>query len=101
MGFPGGSVGQEFACNAGEPGSIPGLGRSPADWTGYPLQYSGLQNFMDRGAWQATVHGVAKSRTRLSDFHFFSTGSTNIMIRMTSLSKTGNIKKTNSGSFYH
>ena len=51
-------------------GSIPGLGRSPGEWNGYLLQYSYLENFMDRGAWQATVHGVAKSRTRLSNFHF-------------------------------
>ena len=61
--FPHSSVGKESACNAGDPGSVPGLGRCPADGTGYPLQYSGLQNSMDRGAWQATVHGIAKSRT--------------------------------------
>ena len=68
--FPGGSDGKESACNAGDAGSVPGLGRSPGEWNGYPLQYSYLKNSMDRGAWQATVHGVAKSRTRLSDFHF-------------------------------
>ena len=62
-GFPSGSVDQEFNYNAADPGSVPGLGRCPADGTGYPLQYSGLQNSMDRGAWQATVHGVAKSQT--------------------------------------
>ena len=54
--------------NAGDPGSIPGLGRSPGEGNGSPLQDSCLENPMDRGAWSATVHGVAKSRTRLSDF---------------------------------
>ena len=62
-GFPGGLVGRESACNAGDMDSVPGLGRSPGEGNGYPLQYSGLQNFMDRGTWQATVHGVAKSQT--------------------------------------
>ena len=52
------------ACNAGDPGSIPGLGRSPGEGNGNPLQYSCLENPMDRGAWRATVHGVAKSQTR-------------------------------------
>ena len=61
------------ACSVGDLGSIPGLERSPGERNGYPLQYSGLENSMDRGAWQATVHGVAKSRTRLSDFHFHQT----------------------------
>ena len=61
--FSGGSDGKESACNAGDLGSVPGLGRSPGEWIGYPLQYSGLENFMDRGAWWATVHGVAKSQT--------------------------------------
>ena len=51
-------------------GLIPGLGRSSGEEIGYLLQYSGLENSMDRGAWQVTVHGVAKSRTQLSDFHF-------------------------------
>ena len=63
-GFPCGSAGKESACNAGDLGSIPGLERSPGEGKGYPLQYSGLENSMD-----CTVHGVAKSRTRLSDFH--------------------------------
>ena len=65
QGFPCGSAGKESACNAGDLDSIPGLGRSPGEETGYPLQYSGLENSMDYIA-----HGVAKSRTRLSDFHF-------------------------------
>ena len=57
-GFPGGSAGKESVCNAGDLGSIPGLGRSPGEWNGYPLQYSGLENSMD-----CKVHGVAKSQT--------------------------------------
>ena len=67
-GFPGGSVGKESACNAGDTGdmcSIPGSGRSPREGHGNPLQYSCLENLMDRGGWWATVHEVAKSRTRL------------------------------------
>ena len=65
LGFPCGSAGKESACNAGDLGSIPGLGRSPEEGKGYPLQYSGLENSMD-----CIVHGVAKSWTHLSDFHF-------------------------------
>ena len=64
MGFPCGSAGKESACNAGDLGLIPGLGRSPGEGNGYPLQYSGLENSMD-----CRVHGVANSQTRLSDFH--------------------------------
>ena len=67
MGFPDSSKGQESACNVGDLASIPGSERSPAEKNGYTLQYSCLENSMDRGAWQAIVHGVAKSRTRLSD----------------------------------
>ena len=70
MGFPGGSAGKESACSVGDLGSIPGLGRSPGEGNGYPLQYSGLQNSMD-----CIVHGVAKSWTRLEwlllSFTFF------------------------------
>ena len=65
MGFPCGSAGKESACNAGDLGSILGLGRSPGEGKGYLLQYSGLENSMD-----CIVHGVANSRTRLNDFHF-------------------------------
>ena len=61
------SVGKEFACSAGDLGSIPGLGRSPGEGNGNPLQYPCLENLMDRGAWWAAVHGVAKSQARLSD----------------------------------
>ena len=58
MGFSGGSDGKESTCDAGDLGLIPGLGRSSGEGNSYPLQYSGLENSMDRGAWQATVHGV-------------------------------------------
>ena len=67
MGFPGDADAKESACNAGNLGSIPGSGRSPGEGNGNPLQYSSLENPMDKGAWQATVHGVAKSWTRPSD----------------------------------
>ena len=70
MGFLGGSDGKESACNEGDPGSIPGLGRSPREGNGNPLHYSCLENPMDRGEWWATVHRVTKSRTRLSNFTF-------------------------------
>ena len=60
VGFPHSSVGKEWVCNAGELGSIPGLGRSPGEGNGYPLQYSCLENPMGREAWQAIVHGVTK-----------------------------------------
>ena len=65
MDFPDSSVGKESACSAGDPSSIPGLGRSPGEGNGYPFQYSGLENSMD-----CVVHGVANSLTRLIDFHF-------------------------------
>ena len=68
-GLPGGWDSKKSTCNAGDPGSIPGLGRSSGEGSGNPLQYSCLENSMDKGAWWATVHGVTKSRTRLSDFH--------------------------------
>ena len=60
-GFPGSSVGKESACNAGDPGSVTGSGRSPGEGNGNPLQYSCLENPKDRRAGQATVHGVARS----------------------------------------
>ena len=71
QGFPGGSDSKESTCNAGDTGSVHGLGRSPGEGNGKPLQYSGLENPMDRGAWGVRVHGVAKSWTRLSDFHMY------------------------------
>ena len=70
MGFLGGSDGKESACSAGDPGSSPGLGRYPGEGNGNRLQYPSLENPMDGGAWQATVHGVANSWTQLSDFTF-------------------------------
>ena len=68
--YSSGADGKESTCNAGAPGSVPGLERSSEEGNGYPLQYSCLGNSMNRGAWQATVHGVAKSWTRLSEKHF-------------------------------
>ena len=65
-GLPGGSAGKESACNVGDLGLTPGLGRYPVEAKGYPLQYSGLENSMD-----CIVHGVAKSRTGLRNFLFF------------------------------
>ena len=63
----GSSDGNENACSAGDLSSIPGSGRSPGEGQGNPVQYSCLENSMDRGAWWATVHGAAKSRTQLSN----------------------------------
>ena len=65
--FPDGSAGKESTCNVGDLGSIPGFGSFPGEGNGYPLQYSGLKNFMN-----CIAHGVAKIRTRLSDFNFTS-----------------------------
>ena len=67
LGLPLWLSGQNLPASAGDPGSIPGSGMSPGDGNGYPLQYSCLENSMDTGAWGATVHGVAKFWTRLSD----------------------------------
>ena len=61
MGFPGGSDGKDSTCNAKDLGLIPGLGRSPEEGNGYPLQYSCLENSMNRRVWQATVYGVQES----------------------------------------
>ena len=68
--FPGGSDGKESACQCRRPGLDPWVGKIPGEGKGYPLQCSCLENPMDRGAWRATVHGVAKSQTQLSDQHF-------------------------------
>ena len=65
LSFPGGSAGKESACNAVDLGSVPGLGRSPGEGNGYPLQYSGQESSVD-----SIVHGIAKSPTGLSGFHF-------------------------------
>ena len=66
LGFTAGSDGKESTCNAEDSGLISGLGRFPGEGNGYSLQYSYLENSTDRGAWQATVHGVTKSQTGLS-----------------------------------
>ena len=66
VGFPSGSVVMNLPANAGDVGSIPGSGRSPGEGDGNPLQYSCLGNLRDKGAWWATVHKIAKSRTQLS-----------------------------------
>ena len=76
MGFPGGSEVKVSAFNAGDLGLIPGLGRSPGEGNGNPLQNSCLENPMDREAWWATVHGVAESWTQLSDFTYLLTSPT-------------------------
>ena len=67
LAFPGGSDGKKSACNAGDPGSIHGSGRSPGEGNGYTPQHSCLENSMDKGAWWVTVHVVTKSWTQLSD----------------------------------
>ena len=71
MFIPGSSDGKVSAFNAGDRGSFPGSGKSPGEGNGNPLQYSCLENPMDKGAWLATVHGVTKSQTRLSDFTIY------------------------------
>ena len=81
LGFPCGSAGKESACNAGDPGSIAGLGRSPGEGIGYPLQYSGLENSMG-----SIVHGVAKSQTRLRDFHSLTHSPTVLLTKKIQLS---------------
>jgi len=63
LGFPGGSDSKKSACSTGDLGLIPGLERSPGEGKGYPLQYSCLENSMDRGSWKATVHGIIESQT--------------------------------------
>ena len=67
LGFPGGSDNEDSACNAGNMGLIPRSGRSLGEGNGNPFQYSCLENFIDAGAWQAMVHGVAKSQTQLTN----------------------------------
>ena len=92
LGFPCGSAGKESACNAGDLGLIPGVGRSPGEGKGYPLQYSGPENSMDWGVWQAIVHGVAKSRTGLGDFHAHTNSHLGIKTEMSTLpSRTANL----------
>ena len=70
MGFPGGFEGKASACNAGDPGSIPESGRSPGGGNGNPLQYSCLENPIDRGAWETAVHGSRKESDTTERLHF-------------------------------
>ena len=88
------SSGKESACNAGDPGSIPGSGRSAGEGNCYPLHYSGLENSMDRGAWQATVHGVTKSWHYWATFSFmlFTWFSSFLLFHMYKYVKLSNIK---------
>ena len=81
LGFTGGLDGENSACNVRDPGSIPGLGRSPGERNGHPTPVSCLENHMDREAWWAAVHGVAKSQTRLNtfQFHFLLSGSGDVL----------------------
>ena len=72
LGLSCGLTGKESSCDMGDLGSIPGLGRCPGEGNGYPLQYSGLENSADGGAWQATVQGATENRPCLSDVHSFS-----------------------------
>ena len=83
MCFPGGSDGKESACNAGNLGLIPGSGRSPKEGNGNPVQYSCLENSMNRGAWRASICVVTKRWTKLSDqhFHFYVTMYTDCKIQ--------------------
>ena len=90
LGFPCGSAGKESACNSGDLGLVPGLGRSPGEGKGYPLHFSGLENSMG-----CIGHGVTKSRTRLSDFHLTFTGNTR------SEWEIWDLKLQSSSSFYH
>ena len=87
-GFPGGSDGKESTWNTGDVSSIPGSGRAPGEGNGYPLQYSRLENFMDRGARQAIVHGSTMSWTQMSNFHFtslpFESSRLHILLKCTS-----------------
>ena len=62
---------KDLPATAGDEGSIPGLGRSPGEGNGYPLQYVCLENSMDRGAWWSMIHGVTKSQTQMSDIHIY------------------------------
>ena len=82
--FLGGSVGKESTCHAGDPDLIPGSGRSPGEGNGNPLQYSCLENPMDRGAWQDIVHGVTKSQTQLS-IHTYPTCVWEVVIKVLSI----------------
>ena len=91
----GDSYSNESACNMGDLGSIPGLGRSPGEGNGYPRQYFCLENSTDRGAWQATVYRVSESQTRLSNqhLHFFHASGTLLSYMYTSFNSHNNALK--------
>ena len=91
LGFPGGLDGKESACNAGDLGLILGSGRSPGEGSGNLLQYSCLENPMDREAWQTTVPGISKSRIRLSDFTFILLLERKVMTNLDSVLKSRDI----------
>ena len=92
QGFPGGSVVKNLPVSAGDVGLVPGLERSPGEGNDNPLQYSRLENSMDRGAWRATIHGVAKSRARLSTHtHCFSLASEEARVFLSAQDKQGNL----------
>ena len=103
--FQSGSEGKASACNAGDPGLIPGSGRSPGERNGNPLQYSCVENSMDGEAWSATVHGLAKSWTRLSDFTLLQTMVKEIKIMVTSFKRshapTATLSASNSAADHH
>ena len=86
MGFPGGSEVKVSVYNTGDPGSIPGSGRSPGEGNSNPLQDTCLENPMDREAWWATVHGVPKTWTQLSDFTYLPTNGEPLNLYCTALS---------------
>ena len=87
--YPSGSEDEESACNAGDPGSIPGSGRSSGEGNGKPLQDSCQDNLMDGGAWLATVHGVTKSQTQLSNFTHHPAGASPLPLTVGCLSLVG------------
>ena len=90
--FPGGSEVKASASNTGDLGLIPGLGRSPGEENGNPFQYFCLENPMDREAWWATVHGVAKSRTRLRDLTYWEAGASLIVQTVKNLLASGRLR---------
>ena len=103
--FPGGLDSKASVYNAGDPGSSPGLGRSPGEGNGNPLQYSCVENSMDGEAWSAAVHGLAKSWTRLSDFTLLQTIVKVMKIMVTSFKRshapTATLSASNSAADHH